>query len=163
MSELTYKALFNERINDMYAKTKRGELPRELRMREIEVLTDWYVEESGERPECAALDKLADLVLYEDLFNPSLTKMKDEEYPIMSERQYDRRQKGELATGEAMEMNAADGKTHTKPNRRNRSSYENKLIDKKVRSRNRERKRMYAEFVRVQPVIVSKDGDRDDG
>jgi hypothetical protein len=65
----------------------------------LERLTEWYYEKTGEMPDGIALERMSDLCLYEDLNNPSLTKMQDEEYPIMSERQFDRRQSAEIATG----------------------------------------------------------------
>jgi hypothetical protein len=149
----------HEEITKLQAVTRRGELPRELRMVKIEELTEAYFAKFGEMPEDVALERLADLVLYEDLFNPSLTKMQDEEYPIMSDRQYERRQNTEFATGKRLDQNAADGQNHTKPLRRNRSDYENRFLDKKAKIRNKERKKAYHEFTKVQPVIVRKIGN----
>jgi hypothetical protein len=103
----------------------------------------------------ADMERMADLLLHDKLFNPSLTKMQDEEYPIMSDRQYERRQNAEFATGERMDQNAADGQEHMTPTRRNRSEYENRFVDKKARIRNKERKKRYNEFTKVQPVFRS--------
>lgn len=147
----------HEEITNLQQATKRGEMPRELRLVKIEQLTEEYFAKTGAFPDEVALERLADLCLYEDLTNPSLTKMQDEEYPFLSERQFDRRDSKEIATGEkAMGMNAADGQKHGIPERRKRTDYENKFVDKKAKSRNLERKRKYTEFTKVQPVIVRK-------
>jgi hypothetical protein len=104
------------------------------------------------------VNRLADVLLHDKLYNPSLTKMQDEEYPIMSERQFDRRESREVKSVNGMDGNAADGKDHGKPTRRERSGYENRFVDKKAKIRNKERKKMYHEFTKVQPVIVRKIG-----
>jgi hypothetical protein len=153
---MDHKTQLHEDITQLQQATKRGELPREVRLGRIEALTEDYYEMAGEVPDSVALERLADLILYEDLFNPSLTKMQDEEYPIMSERQYDRRQNTEFATGKRLDQNAADGQVHAIPLRRNRSEYENRFVDKKAKIRNKERKREYNEFTKVQPVYVRK-------
>jgi hypothetical protein len=105
------------------------------------------------------VNRLADILLYDKRYNPSLTKMQDEEYPIMSERQFDRRESREVKSVTGMEGNAADGKDHGKPTRRERSGYENRFVDKKARIRNKERKKVYHEFTKVQPVYVRKIGN----
>jgi hypothetical protein len=151
-----YKATLHESITQLQAETRRGELPRELRLVKIEALTESYFLLTGEWPDAIALERLADLALFEDLNNPSLTKMQDEEYPIMSERQFDRRQSAEIATGKRMDNNAADGQKHITPTRRTRTDYENLLLDKRAKSLNKERKKKYTEFTKIQPVIVRK-------
>jgi hypothetical protein len=152
----TYKTKLHEEITQLQQATKRGGLPREVRLGRIEALTEEYFAKAGEMPDGVALERMADLILFEDLYNPSLTKMQDEEYPIMSDRQYDRRQNTEFATGKRLDQNAADGQAHTVPLRRNRSEYENRFLDKKAKIRNKERKREYNEFTKVQPVYVRK-------
>jgi hypothetical protein len=151
-----YKTQLHEAITELQQATKRGEMPREVRLGKIEVLTEGYYAKAGEMPDVVALERMADLCLHEELYNPSLTKMQDEEYPIMSERQYDRRQNTEFATGKRLDQNAADGQSHAVPLRRKRSEYENRFVDKKAKIRNKERKREYIEFTKVQPVYVRK-------
>jgi hypothetical protein len=108
----------------------------------------------------ADLNRLADVLLHDKLFNPSLTKMQDEEYPILSERQFDRRDNMEFSTeGDRMNQNASDRREHLKPTRRNRSDYENNYVDQRTKTRNAERKKQYKEFTKVQPVEVRKVGE----
>jgi hypothetical protein len=151
-----YKARLHATITDLQQATKRGLLSRERRFEYIEAVMEEYFRLTGEMPDAKALERLADLCLYEELFNPSLTKMQDEEYPIMSDRQYERRQNTEFATGKRLDQNAADGQEHGRPIRRNRSDYENRFLDKKAKIRNKERKKAYSEFTKVQPVVVRK-------
>jgi hypothetical protein len=153
---MDYKTKLHEEITQLQQATKRGEMPRAVRLVRIEAMTEAYYAKTDEMPDGVSLERLADLILYEELFNPSLTKMQDEEYPIMSERQYDRRQNTEFATGKRLDQNAADGQAHAVPLRRNRSEYENRFVDKKAKIRNKERKREYIEFTKVQPVYVRK-------
>jgi hypothetical protein len=141
-----------------YKTDKHGEIPLEQilivtaeeRKRRInEILTV--------QPD-TSIDRLADILLHDKLYNPSLTKMLDEEYPIMSERQFDRRESREVKSTKDMDGNSADGRYHGKPTRRERSAYENRFVDKKARIRNKERKKAYQEFTKVQPVFIRKMG-----
>ncbi|WP_102271292.1 hypothetical protein [Cytobacillus massiliigabonensis] len=85
----------NARIDELWAKTKAGELPREERFAAIERLTDEYITATGKRPEPAQLDRLATLCLYEEVTDPNEHKMLHEPEPVLSDRQYDRRKKRE--------------------------------------------------------------------
>lgn len=148
-----------DEITKLQTATKRGELPRELRLVKVEQLTEEYFAKTGEMPDGSALEKLADLLLYEELTDSNPDKMTANEYPFMSEYQFDRRDNRESSVGEAIDNSAADGRKHARPTRRNRSDYENKFVDKKARIRNKERKQRYHEFTKVQPVVIRKIGN----
>lgn len=154
-----YKAQLHEDITNLQTATKRGELPRELRLIKIEELTEAYFAKTGEMPDAVALERLADMCLYEELTNPNPDKMTAEEYPFMGEHQFDRREKRESTVGSAIENSAADGRKYITPTRRSRTDYENSFVDKKAKIRNKERKRIYAEFTKVQPVKTYKISD----
>ncbi|MCO0597392.1 hypothetical protein NGI46_07915 [Peribacillus butanolivorans] len=152
---IDYKTVLHEDITKLQAATKRGEFPRELRMEKVEELTESYYRLAGEMPDGVALERLTDLILHEELTDMNEHKVSQTEYPFLSEHQFDRRENKEVATGgDRMNMNAADGGKHEKPDRRQRNSYENLLIDRKARSRNKERRQKYNEFTKVQPVIT---------
>jgi len=152
---IDYKAQLHEDITVLQKATKRGEFPRELRIERIEQLTEDYYRMAGEIPDGVALERLADLILHEELTDMNEHKVSQTEYPFLSESQFDRRESKEIATGgDRMSMNAADGGKHEKPDRRVRNGYENLLIDKRARSRNKERRQKYEEFTKVQPVIT---------
>lgn len=86
---------FNAKINDLWAKTKAGKLPREQRFAAIERLIDDYIAANGKRPDSRQLDRLATLCLYEEMTDSHPDKMTREETPVMSGTQYKRRRKDE--------------------------------------------------------------------
>jgi hypothetical protein len=153
---MDYKAKLHDDITELQAETKRGELPREVRLGRIEQLTEDYYAKTGEMPDGIALERLADLILYEELTDSDRMKVRNNEYPILSEYQFDRRDNVVSTVGDDIENSPSDGRKHLKPTRRTRSDYENKFVNKKAKIRNKERKQSYTEFTKVQPVIVRK-------
>ncbi|AJH82075.1 hypothetical protein P5775_21100 [Bacillus cereus] len=107
----------------------------------------------GELPEPKQLERLADLLLYEELSNTHPDKMAREEYPIMSEHQLSRRHSGEVSMKVAEEY-GSDRRNYKPPVRRKRTRKETWKIDREAKSRNEERRKMYREFTRVQAVKV---------
>ncbi|WP_255285959.1 hypothetical protein [Bacillus wiedmannii] len=105
----------------------------------------------GERPEPKQLERLADLLLYEELSNTHPDKMAREEYPIMSDYQLSRRHSGEVSMKVAEEY-GVDRRCYKPPVRRKRTRKETWQIDKEAKSRNEERRKVYREFTRVQSV-----------
>lgn len=156
----------HEEITKLQQATKRGELPREVRLVKIEQLTEDYYAKTGKLPDDKALERLADLCLYEELTDDRPDKMTIEEYPIMSDTQLARRQEGKHRKKEAnyrievplgiAENIGVDGINYNAPTRRDRSNREHEFINKEAKSRNKERKKNYTEFTKVQPVISSK-------
>lgn len=136
-------AQFNERVNELWAQTKAGNLPRPSRFGAIEALTEEYYAANGKMPDAGALDRLATLCLYEEVTDDTPWKTQNTEYPIHSEEQ-----QKVIEKNEAM-ITPPDGAG--KPTRRKRSDYENTVANK-VKSRNIERKKAYREFTKVQPV-----------
>jgi hypothetical protein len=164
-----YKTQLHEDITQLQAATKRGEMPRSLRLVKIEELTETYVATTGEWPDVVALERLADLCLYEELTDDDRMKVRNNEYPFLSSEQMARRQEGKhvrksdnpnievpLAIADNI---GSDGRNYNEPTRRVRSERENRFVDKEARSLNKERKRKYSEFTKVQPVIIRKAGD----
>jgi hypothetical protein len=152
----THKEELHEAITQLQQATKRGEMPREVRLGRIEELAEDYYAKAGEMPDSTALERMADLCLYEELTDTNEHKISQTEYPFLSERQFDRRDNREVKSTTGMDGNAADGQKHGVPTRRKRTDYENRFVDKKTRIRNKERKLTYVEFTKVQPVIVNK-------
>jgi hypothetical protein len=154
-----YKAKLHEDITELQKATKRGELPREVRLVKIEQLTEDYFAKAGEMPDVVALERLADLCLYEELTDTDRMKVRNNEYPILSEYQFDRRDNVVSVVGDDIENSPSDGRRHLKPTRRVRTDYENKFVNKKARIRNKDRKKAYHEFTKIQPIVVNKLGD----
>lgn len=113
----------------------------------------------------ALLDRLANVLLYEDFTDENPRKMQDAEYPVMSETQLARRREGkhvgkregvagrEVAFGQSHSV-GVDGRNYAAPTRRERSDKENAFIDDAAMARNSDRQRAYNEFTREQPVIT---------
>lgn len=134
---------FGEAINDLWAQTKTGKLPRDERFKAVEKLTDEYIASTGERPEPEALDRLATLCLFEEVTDATPWKTKNTEYPVHSPRQQEEIEKNEA--------NCAPPPAGRKPTRRKRSDFENTVVNK-TKTRNEERRKAYRDFTKVQPV-----------
>lgn len=115
------------------------------------------------------LDAATDLLLNEELSDTSSNKATKFEYPFLSEFQLARRkdgaheargvvQKGESPISAASSY-SQDLRDYRTPNRRRRSTFENIYIDEATKSRNRERRKRYSEFIKPGPVVVYKRGE----
>ncbi|WP_232673915.1 hypothetical protein [Bacillus velezensis] len=140
------KTILHETITEMYTLTKAGKMTRRERIEAITALADAYYDSTGEQPELSALERMANLVLHEELSDAHPDKVTREEYPIMSETQFEERYKREASDKLAEEYDQT-GSYKGRPIRRPRSSYENKLLDKRAKARNEERRKRYSAFV----------------
>lgn len=110
------------------------------------------------------LEQAANLVLHEELTDKSQYKVREMEYPFLSDMQMARRTDGAherntgVQKGEAPYSNtstiATDGRNYASPGRRKRSIHEDLLRDEQAMIRNKERRRKYNEFTAIQPVIT---------
>lgn len=101
-------------------------------------------------PESELLDKLADLILYEELTDATPYKIANTEYPIMSANMMEERSEKDV------QLVGVDYETDRKATgkRRKRTRREDYLVDKNAKARNAERRRKYHEFTKVQPVTT---------
>jgi hypothetical protein len=150
-----YKTNLHEAITELQKETKRGEVARDVRLSNIKSLIEVYYRTTGEMPDAVTLERLADLILYEELSDTHPDKVTRTEYPFFSETQFEERRKSE-ASFKLSEEQGVDGRNHKPPVRRERTNRELKFIDKQARARNKERKHTYHEFTKVQPVVVRK-------
>ncbi|MDP1457945.1 hypothetical protein Q8G37_15985 [Bacillus wiedmannii] len=152
-----YKTQFETYVNTLIICLRESDSDaisnRDVRAREIKSLTDDYVGTVGERPTPKQLERLADLLLYEDLSNTHPDKIAREKYPIMSDHQLSRRHSGEVSMKVAEEY-GVDRRNYKHPVRRKRTRKETWQIDRDAKSRNEERRKVYREFTRVQAVRV---------
>ncbi|PEF71703.1 hypothetical protein [Bacillus cereus] len=146
-----FETYVNMLINSLRESDSQAISNRDVRAEEIKSLTDAYVGTVGERPEQKQLERLADLLLYEELHDTHPDKVAREEYPIMSDHQLSRRHSGEVSMKVAEEY-GVDRRNYKPPVRRKRTRKETWQIDKEVKSRNEERRKAYREFTRVQAV-----------
>ncbi|MED2615442.1 hypothetical protein [Bacillus toyonensis] len=154
-----YKTQFETYVNTLITSIRESDssaiINRDVRAKEIKSLTDAYVGTVGERPEPKQLERLADLLLYEELHDTHPDKMALAEYPIMSDHQLSRRHSGEVSMKVAEEY-GVDRRNYKPPVRRKRTRRETWQIDREAKSRNEERRKTYREFTRVQSVKVMR-------
>jgi hypothetical protein len=165
-----YKAAFSAAVTDLIASNRANPIPRAERMRLIGALIDEYIASTGERPDAAELERLADAVLYEELTDTNRMKSRDEEYPILSEHQLARRQsgkykrwdtEGEVPLEVALHY-ATDGHNYCFPNRRRRTIEEMIWMDWHSRSRNKDRRDHYNAFIAGKHSYVAEHVDKID-
>lgn len=136
---------------------------RQARVSVIDRITDDYVRQHGEFNDAAKsayyarggtgegpatvpvdyalLDRLADVLLYEELTDENPHKVAHAEYPFMSEWQLDLRRERESV--EVADTEGADGKSYRQPTRRKRNGYETWYVDHHAKGRNKERQEQY--------------------
>lgn len=118
---------------------------RVARLERITALADAYMDATDKEPDSIALDRMADLVLFEELTDTNKNKMKAE-YPIMSERLETTRKNGERS-GKLAEEYDQTGRNRAEPTRRSLSTYESIFVDARAKSLNKQRRKHYNDFV----------------
>ncbi|MED0863740.1 hypothetical protein P4388_32830 [Bacillus thuringiensis] len=136
------KEELHEAITAIYERTKAGALEREERIAAINDLLSKY----DGTPPANALERLSDLILYEELSDTRRNKMSAEEYPIMSERMEKTRKTGEASEKMAEEYDIT-GSNYGVPKRRTRSPYDNLFTDRHAKARNKTARRRYNDFI----------------
>ena len=161
-----YKETIHEVIDGLYKVVK--EAPIAITIEKVRALTDTYVEETGKRPEVVALDRMATLILNEDITDRDRMKMRNNEHPIMSDEQEARRKEGRhqrkgtvdnsetsLAWAQEIGADGVDYRPQTRDTKRKmRCATKGNLRDKDVHARNKERQKKYRAFTKVQPVTT---------
>lgn len=165
-------AEFNDKVDELWKKTKDGELFRKERFEAIEALTDAYILANDKKPEAGALDRLSTLCLYEEVTDKHPDKMAREDAPIMSDTQYRRKTEGKHVrrTNNAGEIVAhttevplkaaynigTDGRDYGQENKRRLSTDEALIVDRsesfEESSRNKYRQAIKNSEVRVSYV-----------
>jgi hypothetical protein len=141
---LDYKAAFSEAVSALLYGTARG-LDREERILLAAELAEEYIQATGERPPITDAERLANLILLDELLDSHPDKVTREEYPFFSDRQLERRRSVETSLSEA-ETIATDGRNYRKPTRRKRTIRELVFVDEHARGKNEDRRRQYNAF-----------------
>lgn len=103
-------AQFSEYVSLLYHLAKKSETTAQERIDKVEQLTEAYFNCRGTAPASAQLDRLASLILRDELTDDTrLNKMSAEEYPLLSDRQRERRHLSEVGLNWS-ESIAQDGK-----------------------------------------------------
>ena len=138
-----YKELFTQEVD----KLIKIHFELEDRKLAIEFLTERYISDTGKRPVCAELERLATHMLYESLEGDTRRdKMTLEEYPIITPAQVKRRKINRGETSADFSSNnfiGSDGKQHGKPVKRYRRRYENEYVDKLAHDKARQENTQY--------------------
>ena len=95
-------------ITSAFNDFKRIGTARLWRMSYADELTELYFERHSKIPPIQILDRLATLILQDELADPDLYKMKRNEYPLLSSRQQERRHGDERSEKAAQDV-ATDG------------------------------------------------------
>ncbi|WP_339273766.1 hypothetical protein MKY59_21465 [Paenibacillus sp. FSL W8-0426] len=144
-----YKAEFADKVTEIIGLNIED---RTERMAAVSALIDSYVEAHGVSPDPAQLDILSDYILREELTNTDRMKSRNEEYPFLSERQFERRRENEVPL-EVAEEYGADGRNYRVPKRRKRSTKELIHVDEHAKIRNQARAKQYKRDTAPGPVI----------
>jgi hypothetical protein len=84
---------------------------RDVRMAAIDNLIEAYFAHTLKTPNSKQLDRLSDLIQREELRDPDPYKIQHNEYPVLSESQFDRRKESEVSLQWAEEV-ATDGRDY---------------------------------------------------
>lgn len=118
-------------INDQFTQYKRNKTSRADRMAFVTGITEQYFAEHDRMPPHTLLDRMATLILQDELTDDTPWKSQNNEYHIQSEREELDYYKGLTARG-VPETIAANGVDMRTPTRRKRSPSENAHIDREM-------------------------------
>ncbi len=119
-----YKTQFSEYISLLFYLAKRSTTTPEQRIERAEVITESYFKHTGYRPDSKQLDRLASLILRDELADKDRMKVRNKEYPILSDDQFERRELGEVSFKLADEV-GSDGRDYRPQTRLNRRILKN--------------------------------------
>lgn len=130
MIEMTINVLTNQdahnEVSTQFRRFKRERTSRKCRMDFAQELTDDYLYLHGKIPPVSVLDRLATLILQDELADKHPDKMTRNEYPLLSEDQQRVRYDGErsLKAAQDVAVDGVDYRVRTRDsNRRMREIY----------------------------------------
>ena len=94
-----YKTDLHRHIDDLYTRAKTLDTTREERLQASDDLIEAYYAHCEKIPDNAPLERLASLILREELTDDNPYKVSHEAEPILNERQEERRYKRERRAG----------------------------------------------------------------
>lgn len=109
-TKLTTQQLHAE-INEAFTDFKLIRTSRRHRMDFAEALTEEYFEQHGKMPDGTTLERLATLILQDELADTDIHKTAHNEHPLLSDRQAQRRYERENSMKAAQDV-ATDGKDY---------------------------------------------------
>jgi hypothetical protein len=139
-------------FHDGVSALEGGSIHRDERIQASAALIDAYVNGTSETPDASELERLADALLYEELTDMDAHKVTHNEYPILSESQFEYRRNREVSLKSAEEY-GSDGRNYRVPKRRDRHITELIRIDISAKIRNKARANQYRLDSAAGPVI----------
>lgn len=124
----------HDEITEQFKLFKASNTPREHRMIFAEDLVERYFAANEKMPAQSVLDRLATLILQDEIVDATPWKVRNTEYPISSPRQELDYHKKLVASGvpKTMDMDSTDRRY---PHRRKKSPYEYEYIEQKAREK----------------------------
>jgi len=147
-----YKQQFIDYVRLLSFLAKKSSTTYKQRIQKVSEVTNAYITQTGTMPDTLPLDKLSDLILFDDLHDRNPHKSAHSECPILSAKQLDRRRfggrgedsnmVGETSLAEAENI-GTDGRDYRYPNRRKRTIDELIYVDANARILNEAREKQY--------------------
>lgn len=106
-----YNADMHRHIDALFTAAKTLETTRAERLQASDDLVEAYVAHTGRRPQGTALERLASLILRDELTDDDRMKVRNNEYPFLSDDQLRRRENGEISAILAEDV-ATDGRDY---------------------------------------------------
>lgn len=107
MTAITNQFAHSE-ITKQFTLFKRSQTDRASRIEFSNALTEAYFEANCDIPPVTVLDRMATLILQDELADTNVHKMSHNEFPLLSDRQRDTRERRERSMAAASSI-AADG------------------------------------------------------
>lgn len=115
-----YKTEFRNYVDTLFATAL--ELDRQDRIQLVDSLTETYVITTGKTPDGVQLDRLASFILKDELADKRKNKMQAEEYPLLSERQRETRERSEADFKVAEGVYGSDKRKHGRGTRNRKNN-----------------------------------------
>jgi hypothetical protein len=106
-----YKQQFSEYVSLLFYLAKRSETTVEERVEKVCAMTEAYFKHVGKHADWAQLDRLGSLILRDELTDTDRMKSRNNEFPILSEDQIQRRDAETIPLKWADEV-GVDGRDH---------------------------------------------------
>lgn len=140
-----------DETNAIITETKEGKLEFDNRLARLDQLTEMISDLNPETRKTARvqqiLERLSNMVLYDDLTDPTPWKSHHSEYPIYSDSMTKRRTSKDSQLLVAEATYDSFGRFRGKPERRLRTKHEDEVINARTKSENDERQKKYKDFV----------------
>lgn len=145
-----YKVQFSEEVTALIEKHIDD---IDARKYAVWQLIEAYIDQTGQRPVPSELDRLSSHLLYESLEgDPRPDKITEEDYPILTVAQFNRRYNKE-ARSEALNTIGTDGVNHRPPTRRKKTLGELIAMDNQSAIANHDRAKRVRESRKPSEVV----------